>query len=414
MRVADGIELRHGVRCPAARTENPGKCSKVGCSYRARAHGQWSPRFPMRAQAEEWRRAQLAEGKAKRNGTPAITLQEAWTAWLTKAQAGTILNRSGRRYKPGPLRDYDASVRKRLLPDYGANAAAEVSQTALKRLISDMLAEGLSPSTVRNTINPLRALYRDADLVTDGGLPNDPTNGLRLPAVRSRRDDDRIPTPEQARRLVEHAPDRDRALWALACYAGLRRGELRALRWKHLDLKAGLVRVRRSWDRKEGEISPKSDAGPRDVPIFAELRPILEARHGDSADTSAEAFVFATRTGGTFDPSEVSKRADKAWAKARPPVERFTLHEGRHGAASVWIEAGVNAKRVQRWMGHSSITTTFDIYGHLIDRSEPDEVAEVDDFLVGHSVGHRGAEQSGNERKALHAPPAPPLPAAAS
>jgi integrase len=150
----------------------------------------------------------------------------------------------------------------------------------------------------------------------------------------------------------------------------------------------------------DGEIEPKSDAGPRDLPMFRELRPILEAHRDHHAkDKRPDGLVFATRSGGPFDPSEVTKRADRAWPKAKPPVERFTLHECRHGAAAVWIESGVNAKRVQRLMGHSSITTTFDIYGHLIDRSEAGEVAKVDDYLRGSSVGHRVAEHSGTERK---------------
>ncbi|MDP9386267.1 MAG: tyrosine-type recombinase/integrase [Actinomycetota bacterium] len=156
----------------------------------------------------------------------------------------------------------------------------------------------------------------------------------------------------------------------------------------------------------EREIAPKSDAGTREVPIFDVLRPILEAhRDRHAQDTRPDGLVFATRTGGPFDPAEVTKRADRAWEKATPSVERFTLHEGRHGAASVWIEAGVNARRVQTWMGHSSITTTYDLYGKLLDRSEAEQVALVDGYLRGTSVGPTGAEGSGTERKSPHRVP---------
>jgi len=51
---------------------------------------------------------------------------------------------------------------------------------------------------------------------------------------------------------------------------------------------------------------------------------------------------------------------------------RYTLHELRHAAASLWIEQRVNPKRVQRWMGHSSIQVTFDTYGHLFDQADQD------------------------------------------
>jgi integrase len=63
--------------------------------------------------------------------------------------------------------------------------------------------------------------------------------------------------------LAELSPN-DRSLWATAVNAGLRRGELRALRWHDVDAAAGVIHVRRGWDAVEGEIEPKSDKGTRD------------------------------------------------------------------------------------------------------------------------------------------------------
>ena len=58
-------------------------------------------------------------------------------------------------------------------------------------------------------------------------------------------------------------------------YAGLRRGELRALRWDDVDLGAGLLKVRRSWDDREGEAEPKTKGSQRRVPIVAPLAALL-------------------------------------------------------------------------------------------------------------------------------------------
>jgi integrase len=84
---------------------------------------------------------------------------------------------------------------------------------------------------------PMRALYRRA--LSRGEVVVNPTSGLQLPAVRGRRE--RIATPDEAAALIDGAPENDRALWATAFYAGLRRGELMALRWEEIDLKAGLI-----------------------------------------------------------------------------------------------------------------------------------------------------------------------------
>lgn len=252
-----------------------------------------------------------------------------------------------------------------------------------------MIDKGLSAATIRNAFTPLRAMFRDSGEILEGGISPNPTAGLRLPKVTSRREAEEIPTPAQAARMVEHAPNRDRAIWATAAYAGLRRGELRALRWKDVDLDAGMIYVRRSWDRVERAIDPKSEAGTRDVPIMAALRPHLEVLRA-TGKADPDALVFATRTGGPFDPAELTRRTDKAWNAASPPVERFTLHGARHGFARICIEAGVNAKRLQIWMGHASITVTYDVYGRLLEGSDAQAVAAVDSFLtesVGQSVG---------------------------
>jgi len=102
-----------------------------------------------------------------------------------------------------------------------------------------------------------------------------PTTGLELPAVRGRRD--RIASPTEAAELIEALPEHDRALWATALYAGLRRGELMALRWEDVDLQKNLITVARSWDVKAGPIEPKSHAGRRSVPIAGVLREHLIA-----------------------------------------------------------------------------------------------------------------------------------------
>ena len=91
---------------------------------------------------------------------------------------------------------------------------------------------------------PLRAIYRRA--VSRGDVTINPTTGLELPAVRGRRE--RIASPREAEQLLAALDEADRALWAVALYAGLRRGELMALRWEDIELAKGLIRVERAWD----------------------------------------------------------------------------------------------------------------------------------------------------------------------
>jgi integrase len=165
-------------------------------------------------------------------------------------------------------------------------------------------------------------------------------------------------------------------------YAGLRRGELMALRWEDVDLAGRVIRVERSWDVREGVVEPKSRAGLRTVPIPAVLRDYLD-EHKLRGERS-EGLVFGRSATRTFEPVSVAARAASAWTaenvkrkkKELDPLEPITLHEARHTFASLMIAAGVNAKALSTYMGHASVTITYDRYGHLMPGNEA-EAAEL-------------------------------------
>ena len=170
------------------------------------------------------------------------TVRQAWEAWHAAALKGWVRTRSGDEYKPSALRGYEQAMRLRVLPEIGGVRLTSLTRVDLQDLADRWLAKGLDPSTIRNTLMPLRAIYRRA--LSRGEVSLNPTTGIELPAVRGRRE--RIATAEQAAALIAGAPENDRALWAAAFYAGLRRGELMALRWEDVDLEAGLIRVEES------------------------------------------------------------------------------------------------------------------------------------------------------------------------
>ena len=150
-------------------------------------------------------------------------------------------------------------------------------------LVDQLRARGLSPSSVHDTIDPLRVIFRRA--VRRDEITVDPTDGLELPAVRGKRD--RIESPEHAEKLIAALPEAQRAPWSMAFFAGPRSGELRALRCSDLDLKAGVVNLKHGWDDDEGEIDVKSDAGCRTIPLAGVVRKEQAAhllRDGRSGD----------------------------------------------------------------------------------------------------------------------------------
>jgi integrase len=209
-----------------------------------------------------------------------------------------------------------------------------------------------------------------------GDVAVNPTSGIELPAVRGRRD--RIASPEEAAKLVAALPrEHDRAVWATGLYAGLRLGELRALRWEDVDLTGGVLRVERSWDAREGVVEPKSRSGRRTVPIPAVLRSDIAGHRLRSGRTTG--LVFGQGNGRAFNVTSLRDRALVAWTKAG--LLPIKLHECRHTFASLMIAAGVNPKALSTFMGHASITITLDQYGHLFPGSEEEAAELLDAYL---------------------------------
>jgi integrase len=162
-------------------------------------------------------------------------------------------------------------------------------------------------------------------------------------------------------------------------YGGLRRGELQALRAEDVDLAAGVIRVERGWDAKEGVIALKSNAGRRRVPIAAVLRDLLAEHLMRSGRRDGE-LLFGATAESAFNPSRLRRSADRAWKRAG--LDRITLHEARHTFASLMIAAGVNAKALSTYMGHANIGITLDRYGHLMPGNEEEAAGLLDSYLT--------------------------------
>jgi len=148
--------------------------------------------------------------------------------------------------------------------------------------------------------------------------------------------------------------------------------------WEDVDFEQGLLRVERSWDRVEGPIEPKSRAGKRRVPLSASLRKHLLA-HRLLQGRGGHGLVLGATAERAFDSSTVVDRARGAWAMSE--VESISLHECRHTYASFMVAAGVNAKALSSYMGHSSITVTLERYGHLMPGNEREAAGMLDAYL---------------------------------
>ena len=380
------------------RTDSDGRVRYRGHVWSAREgrriRGPWCR---TRAEARNWRQdALVGVRKGTVRAPSALTVADAAEQFIEGARAGIVLDRSGRPYKPSSVRNYDGWLRRYVLPALGDRRLSEVRRADVQDLVDALIGRGLAGSTVRNALDPLRRIYDRAlkrDLVA-----LDPTDGIEWPGTSRKRD--RIVTPAEAAALLDALRVEDRALWACALYAGLRAGELRALRVAAVDPDANVLYVVAGWDDEEGEIAPKSRSGERVVPIIPELRPILLAHlMATGRRGKPDALVFGRTDTDPFLRSTPRSRARRAWNAAG--LEPVTMHDCRHTYASTMIAAGVDPGEVMRRMGHSTIAMTLDRYTHALRGSEADTAAKLQAFIDrsrGTVMGQSGTAQSGPER----------------
>jgi integrase len=140
-----------------------------------------------------------------------------------------------------------------------------------------------------------------------------------------------------------------------------------------------VIRVERGWDRDEGAIELKSNAGRRKVPVVAILCDYL-LDHLARTHRQGGELIFGRTPESPFAANRLQRHADDAWREAG--LARITPHECRHSFAAMMIAAGVNAKALQSFMGHASITVTLDTYGHLMPGSEAEAAGLVEAYLT--------------------------------
>jgi hypothetical protein len=119
--------------------------------------------FPTLSAAKIWRQDALVDLRRGRlHAAPTPMLRDVAQQWLEDAEAGTVLNRSGDRYKPSVVRGYEQALRTYVLPDLGGVQLGALQRRDIQALVDRIARSGKSPSTVRNALLPLRAICRRA------------------------------------------------------------------------------------------------------------------------------------------------------------------------------------------------------------------------------------------------------------
>lgn len=288
--------------------------------------------------------------------------------WLDTLQVGKEKTKLG----------YESLLNNHVLPTFENTPVGRITKANVKTWVAERNKAGVGAGTIRNAYR--NVLKPSLDHAVDVGyLVANPALAVKLPT--SDADEEQLfLTPEQVLLLADEITPQYRSLILFAAYTGLRAGEIAGLRIKNLDLLHRIVKVRESASDLNGHLTyttPKTKTSKRDVPLPAPLDDLLAALIAPYA-SDKEAFVFRSPDGGPLRHGNFYARhylpaVARLIANGSFPSDLTALrfHDLRHTAAAIMIDlAGADPYNIMRRLGHSSISVTFDTYGHRFPKRD--------------------------------------------
>jgi integrase len=309
--------------------------------------------------------------------------------------------------KPSTKRSYEQLLRLHVTPRFGNKKLTDIRRDEIKQFLSELsqtthdvdgtMVPKYAKNTLRLVVCALRTVLNAA--VEDGWIESNPASrvGRFAKSEKPPRQATAMTRDEVEKFLVgvqEIYPDWH-PFFLTALRAGLRKGELIALKWGDIQFGEGetdanrYILVQRNYSHGRFT-SPKSKKSRR-VDLSKQLRAVLlELRDSGlltammAGKTSiADDLVFPSHAGTVMKPDNIVPRYMEP-ALEQAGLRRFRFHDLRHTFGSLLIQDGASLAYVKDQMGHSSIQITVDTYGHLIPGADIAWVDRLDSKTTVH------------------------------
>lgn len=314
-----------------------------------------------------------------------MTVKQWLTTWLAAVR---------QEISPKSHERYSEVVENSLVPELGALRIATLAPAHILAAYTkwadggrrDGKPGGLSPSTRRYMHRVLRSALERA--VEQQVIARNPADAFRRRLPKVERREMQTLTLEQSVRLLGAIENSD-LYWPvlLALSTGMRRGEILALRWKNIDLERRSLRVVESLEQTKAGLRFKPPKTEKvrvvTLPEFAVAR--LRTLKRDQAETlfklgvrqTGITLVCAKPDGAPYQPRNLTHAFSNLIAGISD-IPRVRFHDLRHSHATQLLLSGVHPKIAQERLGHSTITTTLDLYSHVTQTMQEDAASRLD------------------------------------
>lgn len=284
---------------------------------------------------------------------------------------------------PKTLANYAYVIERHLSPLLGHRKLQDLKPSEVRAAYVKLADQGFSKSLLHQVRVILRQALQEA--VFDEIVARNVAEVARLPSFRRSKTARALDAEEVGTFLKVAHGHRLGLLFEFVIASGLRRGEVCALKWAHLDLDKAQLRVRENITVVNGKATlgtPKTESGVRDLHLapdtVALLRKHQQAQLAEGL--GAATHVFTNARGQRLYPDSLTKLAGKMAARAGLGDVRF--HDLRHTYASLMLSMGVPMEVVSEKLGHSRPSTTADIYRHVFAEEHERHTFALGDLLI--------------------------------
>lgn len=278
---------------------------------------------------------------------------------------------------PTTLSRYEGMITRYIKPLIGHIQVQQLSTLAVQAWVnglkvSPVSGKEMSASTIKHAYHVLKGSMDKAVLA--GIIPRTPCSGIMLP--KGHKKHPVVYDESQIKQLIAAAKGTEMELIVdIELCLGLRRGELLGLRWDDIDWAKNQIHIIHNRVVVKGQAldkDPKTESSRRTVDVPVQLMQKLRQHRQKCAanrlrlgpgytDTD---YVIVHPDGRPIYPEYVSQLLTKLQKKAGLPKCRF--HDLRHLCASIMLMQGVNVKVAQEHLGHKDVSTTMNIYSHVL------------------------------------------------
>ena len=266
--------------------------------------------------------------------------------------------------KTSTLEDYRYTMNRYVLPEFGDRPIALINYLEIKKFVSNLTC---SHKRKNNVLVPMRSVFKHAFLSEI--IDKNPMDRIRN--LKIEKPDIHPLSMEEVRKVLESVSFRYRNFFIVAFFAGMRFGEMSALKWRNVDFRLGVIKVRET--RVLGEEGrPKTKKSSRDIKMLA---PVIEAMRDQMKETVGKTeagYVFLNQYGKPVEPMPTNFHVWKPALK-KAGLEPRPLYQTRHTFATLMLDAGEHPGWVQKMMGHETMQMIYEKYYSYIKSYERDE-----------------------------------------